>query len=48
MCDHRLRRRRRTAAGSNQTAVPGDLGLGRAEKQLRGDVAIKCGLVSAA
>ena len=42
----RRTRRRRAAAGRNQTAVPGD--LGRAEKLLRGLVAIKCGLVTTA
>lgn len=40
MGDQRRRtRRRRAAAGRNQTAVPGD--LGRAEKLLRDLVAIK-------
>jgi hypothetical protein len=42
----RSTRRRRAAAGRNQTAVPGD--LGRAEKLLRGLVAIKLGLVTTA
>jgi hypothetical protein len=45
MGDQRRRTRtRRAAAGRNQTAVPGD--LGRAEKLLRGLVAIKCCLVT--
>ena len=42
----RSTRRRRAAAGRNQTAVPGD--LGRAEKLLGGLVAIKLGLVTTA